>query len=346
MEEHRLVEGELLNSKQELNEAGYSFNLVKRFNKEVIKHHKLQLKEWDYYYFGNSDYAIALVVGDLRYIGQFGVVLFDFKAKKLVDRSKLLLFPCGKMKIPGDASTSYKYFNKDNFIELIMDKDDPRKRHINVYYKDFVKGQDLNASLDVFQTCKDNMVIATPFFRKKHFYYNMKMNNLKANGKVLLGETLLNPNDDFIGVLDWGRGVWTYINSWNWCSINTTYNGDLVGFNLGNGFGDTKASSENMFFLNEKAYKLKQIEVIFSKLPNGKIDYTGDLRIISFDKSNIEVDITFHPTFNRHVYVNALLIKQVTNQIFGEFTGKVIYNKNVYCFTKIFGFIERVYNRW
>ena len=49
-----------------------------------------------------------------------------------------------------------------------------------------------------------------------------------------------------LGLLDWGRGVWTYDNVWYWAAAQGHQAGHVVGLNLGYGFGDTTAASENM----------------------------------------------------------------------------------------------------
>jgi len=59
------------------------------------------------------------------------------------------------------------------------------------------------------------MAIATPFPESKHaFYYNQKINCLPAEGELSLVEQkfLFQPGNSF-GVLDWGRGVWSYSNT-------------------------------------------------------------------------------------------------------------------------------------
>ena len=35
---------------------------------------------------------------------------------------------------------------------------------------------------------EDSMVIATPFHKSKHFYYNQKINCLRAEGKFTIGQ--------------------------------------------------------------------------------------------------------------------------------------------------------------
>ena len=63
------------------------------------------------------------------------------------------------------------------------------------------------------------MVIATPFDKPGHFYYNQKINCMRAEGWIELGDRRFElTKDKFFAVLDWGRGVWTYHNTWYWGS--------------------------------------------------------------------------------------------------------------------------------
>ncbi len=66
------------------------------------------------------------------------------------------------------------------------------------------------------------MVIATPFPKApKAFYYNQKINCLPATGQVTVGgDTVLFEPESAFGVFDWGRGVWTYDNTWYWGSAS------------------------------------------------------------------------------------------------------------------------------
>lgn len=98
------------------------------------------------------------------------------------------------------------------------------------------------------------MVIATPFEKKKAFYYNQKINCMPAFGYMKYdGKTYTFSKKTDFGTLDWGRGVWTYDNRRYWGSANTYVDGVLFGFNIGYGFGDTSAATENMLFYNGKA---------------------------------------------------------------------------------------------
>ena len=62
---------------------------------------------------------------------------------------------------------------------------------------------------------EESMVIVTPFNKKAHFYYNQKINCMRAEGTVTVNRKyfIFSPSDSF-AVLDWEAGVWTYKNTW------------------------------------------------------------------------------------------------------------------------------------
>ena len=96
----------------------------------------------------------------------------------------------------------------------------------------------------------ESIVIATPFDKPGHFYYNQKINCLRASGWVELGgERFELTPDRFFAVLDWGAACWTYHNTWYWSSASGELDGVPFGWNLGYGFGDTAAATENALVL-------------------------------------------------------------------------------------------------
>lgn len=139
----------------------------------------------------------------------------------------------------------------------------------------FSPGKALKAHLVLTDEPEDSMVIATPFAGKtRHFYYNQKINCLSAEGEVVFdGQVYPFRKEDSMAVLDWGRGVWTYKNTWYWSSLSARLDGVPFGFNLGYGFGDVSAASENMLFYGGKAFKLDKVEFRIPKAPDGRDDF-------------------------------------------------------------------------
>lgn len=186
------------------------------------------------------------------------------------------------------------------------------------------------------------MVIATPFANApRAFYYNQKINCMPVSGEVVLGGThIAFQPDSAFAVLDWGRGVWTYDNTWYWASASGLLGTRRFGFNLGYGFGDTSAASENMLFLDGKAHKLDQ--VVFH-MPEGRPD-SAPWQITSNDG---RLDLRFDPIVDRYDKVDLGLFRTVQNQVFGRFSGHAIADDGeVLKFVGLTGFAEKVHNRW
>ena len=58
--QYKLTKGPLLNNDGNLIEAGYSTNLIRKYDRNQIKASRMRIKEWDYYYIGNQSKGIAL----------------------------------------------------------------------------------------------------------------------------------------------------------------------------------------------------------------------------------------------------------------------------------------------
>ena len=218
------------------------------------------------------------------------------------------------------------------------------KRHLTCLWKGFNKDKK-DARLDLYleETNKDSIVVATPFNKDQHFYYNQKINLLKCNGYVKIGDEILDFNDNTYGVLDWGRGVWTYKNTWFWSSMSGEFEGKKIGFNLGYGFGDNSTHSENIFFYDNKSWKLEDVHFDIPFTKSGKDSYMEPWR---FRSVGGDINITFTPILNRHANMNVGIIKSLQNQVFGKFSGYILVDGKEHFFTDMLGFAEKVTNKW
>ena len=190
------------------------------------------------------------------------------------------------------------------------------------------------------------MVIATPFPEKKTaFYYNQKTVAMRASGTVWYDRKKykFTPGNSF-GLLDWGRGVWTYDNTWYWSAAQGMAGGHKFGFNLGYGFGDTSAASENMLFVDGIAHKLESVEFAIPKDANGREQYEEPWRFTSSD-GRLELD--FKPIIDRKAKISLGVIMSDQHQVFGRFTGFVILdNGERLNIENLLGFAEKVRNKW
>jgi hypothetical protein len=144
-------------------------------------------------------------------------------------------------------------------------------------------------------------------------------------------------------VLDWGRGLWTYHNTWYWGSASGLAGDVPFGFNIGYGFGDTSQASENMIFYNGKAHKLSRVTFRIP-MKDGKEDYMSPWTFTS-DDGRFEMD--FEPVLDRAACTSAGPIKSDQHQVFGRFSGTAVLDDGTRIgVSDLMGFAEKVENKW
>ena len=329
----------LLKPDGSLREPGWSKAMVQKYSRKHIKAPAFRIKEWDYYLVLNEDFAGAFTVSDLGYLGMLSVSLLNFKEGWEHTETVLTAFPMGRFKMPNTSERGDVVFkNKRLQIEFLLK---PGKRYINCKFENFYNEKPFSCQIELDQPEMDSMVIATPWKEKKTaFYYNQKINCMPASGKMVYDgkEYVFNKETDF-GTLDWGRGVWTYDNTWYWGSGNGVVNGKSFGFNIGYGFGDTSAATENMLFYDGKAHKLDDIEFHFSK-----DDYMKPWKFTSSD-GRFEMD--FVPVLDRASKTDVGIIVSDQHQVFGKMTGKAVLDDGTVIELKDFMcFAEDVHNKY
>ena len=340
--QNKLSPGKLLDHNGNLCEPGYATSLVKEYNRKDIKAGQLRIKEWDYYYIGNSNYGVALTIADNSYMALCSLSFLDFKKPYDITKSVMKWFTKGKLNLPSSSKKGDVFF-KNKKVEMSF-KHENGKRHLVCHWKEFTKSKkDVRLDLYLEETNKDSIVVATPFKKDAHFYYNQKINLLKCNGYVKMGDEIYDFNTDTYGVLDWGRGVWTYKNTWYWSSMSGEFEGRRIGFNLGYGFGDTSTHSENIFFFDDKSWKLEDVKF---DIPINKVGNDSYLEPWKFRSNTGDINLTFTPILNRHANMNVGIIKSLQNQVFGKFSGYIIVDGKEYFFTDMLGFAEKVTNKW
>ncbi len=341
--QHRLSKGPLLDEKGNLIEAGYSFYLDKEYNRKAIKGLKGRIKEWDYYYIGDEEYGVALTIDDNSYMGLVSVSVLDYKNKTDVTKSYMYWLPFGEVGFPSSSKDGNTFKDGKKYSMFFENKNG--KRHLVCKMKNVSKGKDFECDLLVRETLDKSMVIATPFKKKRHFYYNQKINLLCVSGYFKYGDiTHQFRKDQTLGVLDWGRGVWTYSNTWYWSSLSRyTSDGHRIGFNLGYGFGDTSNASENMFFYDDEVYKLEDVTFEIPKDEKGKYLFKDKWKFTSASK---DIDLEFTPIIDRYSNTNAIIIQSNQHQVFGYFSGTITVNNKAYKLDHLLGFAEMVKNRW
>ncbi|MDD3129618.1 MAG: DUF2804 domain-containing protein [Candidatus Izemoplasmatales bacterium] len=339
---NKLVEEklDLLNDKGHLVKPGFSVREIFSYHRKMIKASKWRIKEWDYYCAISKNFAFSFTIADLGYMALINASLLDFSSGKETKKTKMKFFTFGKLSLPNSADHgNVIYKDKGRSFEFINEAD---SRVIKVSISDFCDGTSFLANLKFKKYNTDQrMLIATPFKENPtRFYYNQKINCMNVDGEVQIGDKIYKFDKlEDLGVLDWGRGVWTYKNTWYWGSLSCFVEGTRVGFNIGYGFGDTSKGTENVIFYDGKVHKLNN--VVF------EIDDKDYMKPWVFKSDDNRLNMTMTPILDRVDNTNLLIIKNIGHQVFGKFNGYLVLDngKKIEIENKI-GFAEKITNHY
>ncbi len=329
----------LLDESGELREPGWSRRMVQKYDRKMIRAPKWRIKEWDYYLVLSDGFAGAFTISDDGYIGLQSVSLLTFGEKPWEHTETVLnAFPMGKIGLPSTSSEGPTKY-KDKRLQMSFDVG-KNTRTIKCSFGNFCDGKPFSCDITLQQPDMDTMVIATPWDKKHAFYYNQKINCMRASGWMEFDgrKYEFNPRTDF-GTLDWGRGVWTYDNTWFWGSGNADIDGNSFGFNIGYGFGNTAAASENVVFYNGKAHKLDDIKF---NIPDDSY-----MKPWTFTSSDGRFEMDFVPVLDRAACLDYKVIVSDQHQVFGRMSGKAVLDDGTVVKVKdMMCFAEKVHNKY
>lgn len=335
--------GYLLDNRGNLIEPGYARKLISLYDRKMVKGGLMRLKEWDYYLISNGRYGVALTIADNSYMGLDSISFLWLEEGKEQTVSKMQFFTKGKKNLPSTSEMGDVKAKGKGYEISFIHKDG--KRILDFYMNDFLEQGSIRGTLSLSNAPEESMVIATPFAKQGHFYYNQKINCMTASGSVWVdGEQYNFDSQNSFGVLDWGRGVWTYNNTWYWGSGSGIVDGESFGFNIGYGFGDTSAASENVLFYKGKVHKLSQVTFHIPRDIDGNEEYEQNWKFTS-DDGRFEMD--FAPMLDRKAHMNLGILESNQHQIFGKFTGVAVLDDGQKIeLNDFFGFAEKVKNKW
>ena len=357
MRSHEVTTSQLLLGRDgEIVEPGWAKSQVWQYKRDMIKALKFRIKEWDYYMIihdakdsDDESFAAAFTMSDDGYLGLQSVSLLHLGPKDQSEHTEtvLNLFPMGKMHMPEKSSSGDVEF-KDDRLHLLYEKNE-NSRRIKCAFNNFKDGKELTADIILEEPQMDTMVIATPWDKKHAFYYNQKINCMKASGSVVYdGKIYAFDKERDYATLDWGRGVWTYDNTWYWGNGNARIDGHDFGFNIGYGFGNTSAATENVITYDGIVHKLDDITIEIpgdvSLYDMDSPRYMEDWKITSSDK---RFEMTFHPILDRAAKLDYKVIESDQHQVFGRMNGKAILDDGkIIEISDMLCFIEKVHNKY
>lgn len=336
--------GNLLKPSGELAQVGWARQPLLDCNLENARFYalrplqRLRMKRWDYYAFFTPQRFFSATIADLGYAGNIFVYVLDFTSGELHEEGLVIPFGRGITLPRNSTSGGAHYANLRARLDFTLA---PAGRRISVSWPTFHAGRGIEA--DILLHCPpehESMNIVIPI-GKRRFYYNRKINCLPAEGFLRYGDITeqLTPQD-CQGSLDWGRGVWEYRSFWNWaCASGFLPDGRRVGLNLGCGFGDTSAATEDALILEGRIHKLGAV----------KYDYvSGDyMKSWRFSDREGRLALEFTPFKDRTAITNLGVIYSQVHQMFGRFRGQVASDDGeLIQIQNLVGFAEEHRARW
>ncbi len=328
----------LLNEEGKIQEPGWARHPVWQYDRSRIVSPKFRIKERDYYLILNQDYACGFTLSDEGHVGFRSVSLLNFKEGWEHTETILIPFPMGNMKMPASSEVG-AIVCRDKRLRLEFRKEAGR-HFISCDFKNFWKGKPFYCELSLERPEMDMMAIAATWPGKKTFYYNQKINCMRAEGYMAFDDMTwwFDPEQDY-GTLDWGRGVLPYDSTWYWSSGNGTVGGRTFGFNIGYGAGDTSSATENILYYDGKSHKLDDVEF---HIPEG--DYMSPW---SFTSNDGRFEMEFIPVLDRAESISRLAIRSDQHQVFGKMSGRAVLDDGRFIELKDFMcFAEKVHNRY
>ncbi|GAB4505898.1 MAG: DUF2804 domain-containing protein [Anaerolineales bacterium] len=336
--------GPLLSPAGELAQVGWARQPLLDCSLEAARFYALRalqrfrIKRWDYYAVFTPRRFFSATIADLGYAGNIFVYTVDFQTRELHEEG--LVVPLSKGIVLPRNSTEGDSLFEGSGVRLEFQVRDGNRRVI-VSWPKFHDGRGIEADITLAAPPGyESMTIVIPI-GKRRFYYNRKINCLPASGSLRYGDVResLDPAT-CIGSLDWGRGVWEYRSFWNWASASGFLpDGRTVGLNLGCGFGDLSAATENALILANRIHKLDKVH--FGYVSG---DYMKPWR---FTDNEGRLDLTFAPFLERTARTNLGIIFSEVHQMFGRYNGRAVADDGEeIAIVDLVGFAEEHHARW
>jgi hypothetical protein len=299
---------------------------------------RFRVKRWDYYAVFTPHRFFSATIADLGYAGNIFVYTIDFSTGEVHEEGLVIPLAQG-VRLPrnstqGDSSFKGKGAALNFSVEAEV-------RHIQVDWPGFHDGRGIRADIRLRCPAEHESMTIVISIEQKRFYYNRKINCLPAEGELHYGEIheALEPRHA-IGSLDWGRGVWAYSSFWNWASASGFLDdGRTVGLNLGTGFGDTSAATEDCLVLDGRIHKLEKVSFDY--------DASNYMKPWKFGDSQGRLALDFTPFTERVAQTDLKVIFSEVHQMFGRYNGYVVADDSEQVqIVNLVGFAEQHHARW
>ncbi|HOO23262.1 MAG TPA: DUF2804 domain-containing protein [Clostridia bacterium] len=330
----------LLDKDGNLTKPGWCRKNLFIYNRDAITAPRCRIKEWDFYQIGNDRFVVQICFANISLGAAATATLINLRTGKTYSAGSLSLFTKNRYRLPDKSDQPHTFNYKKSGACLGINVTD--KAHI-LQFEDTAGDKPFKMEF-VLETMEnhESITIATPFDLKGRFFYTNKINCMPATGKAVIGDEVFEfSKEDSFGVLDWGRGVWPYKNTWYWGNGCTRIDGKLFGFEITWGFGDESNATETAVFYDGKCHKIGPVDVEMS--PVGRW-----MEPWAFKSEDGRFNFTMTPFYDNATGIKVLgLVGTSCHQVHGYWNGTAVLDDGTVLEVKdMYAFCERMENLW
>jgi hypothetical protein len=340
--EHEITQpGDLLAEGGTLREAGWARRQLLRYDRALVAEPG-RLREWDFFTLMDDEVVVNISVSNLGILSIVTVALIDLRDQTTYSAAYLPA-AADRFDLSSAASGDTQVTRAQDGRAVVDFRTTPGERSLRFDLPESLLGAAARGDLTLFQDPgSDYLSLATPFAEDPHgFFFEQKIPGMKVAGVITVGpvEHAFVPARSY-AVMDWGRGVWPHEVLWRWGGGFQDAGGRSVAFNLGNGFGDMRRASENLFLAGGRGYKL------------GPVDWTYDaahpLAPWTFADRAGRLALRLTPLYHEPGgFSLGGAYSQQIDKVYGHYSGTVILSDGSRLeLHDVLGFAEEVQLRW
>lgn len=297
-------------------QKGWSRRELLRFNIENVRGNRDHLRQWDFYTVMNRRAAINFTITDIGLAAVGSVDLKDFATGATHSAALAKFSPVDDFRLSSGSSGDSLFFPHGATRPAIRFTTDGERRTIDIEIAQSALSEEMHGRIVLTRPADDDfLALATPFDEGAAlFFYEQKIPGFTAEGSLTVGsETYTFSATDSSAVMDWGRGMWPERALWRWSAAAGYVGGARVSFNLGYGFGNTAAASENIVIYDGRAQKLGQVD--------WKYDVTQPMRPWKVTSPDGRVNLLLNPFFYESNRAFLGIGSSELHKVYGTFQG-------------------------
>lgn len=313
--------------------AGWS-----RFPLQVcnLSGHFLRKKKWNYWCITSDKYMFSVTLSNVDYVALAFVYYMDFETKEFQEDTLMIPFGTG-MRLGERVHDTAEYAGKNVCIRF---KQSGNQIHLSTNWKNF-HGRTLTSEITVtIPEQHETLNVVVPWSNSR-FQYTSKQHSLPAIGFFQVGEKKYHfQAENSSACLDFGRGIWPYSISWNWCAFTAKSGMHTIGFNMGDKWTDGTGITENSICLSGKLHKIQEA----LQLDYDSKDFMKPWQINS--KLTDAVQLTFTPFYERVAKSNLLVLQSEVHQCYGKYNGVILVDTETIEIKDATGWAEEHIAKW